>query len=193
MIPEKYITNKCFGNNPEEIEGYEEAINDTEELYIPHHVLEWKFSSSELKAMDRYWEVSKEELIWIPRSVHNNNEILHIEVERKNKKHSVIMRGKTLTKEAKQKISKARKGHTVSEKTRNKIAKAITGKTLSTETKNKISSSKIGTKAWNEGKSFSEFGIKFREHFGINPTEDFLLYNKERRRYLRHGKCSWEV
>lgn len=191
MISVKYITNKCFGNNPEEIEGFEEAIS-SEEMYVPHHVLEWKYSSEELKDMNRYDKVKSDELIWLPRSIHNNNEILHIEVARKNEKHAIKMKGRTLTKEAKQKISIAGKGRKVSKETRNKIAKANTGKILSTETKTKISLAKQGTKAWNEGKSFSEFGIKFREHFGINPTEDFLLYNKERRRYLRHGVCSWE-
>ena len=117
MLSAKYITNKCFGNNPWDIEGFDDAIS-SEEMYVPHHVLEWKYSVEELKQMNRYDEVNADELIWMTQSVHNNNEILHIGVERKNKKHAIKMTGRTLTEEAKQKISKAGKGRQVSKETR---------------------------------------------------------------------------
>lgn len=72
---------KVFGNRPEDIDGYEEAINSPE-MYVPHHVLEWKYSMKELQDMGRYDKVSPDELIWMPQSVHNLNPTLHAEVRR---------------------------------------------------------------------------------------------------------------
>lgn len=65
-----------FGNKITDIEGWEEAL-ESEEMYVPHHVLEWLYTREELKAMNRYDNVSPDELIWMPRSVHNSNPILH--------------------------------------------------------------------------------------------------------------------
>lgn len=45
-----------------------------------------------------------------------------------------------------------------------------------------------------KGKTYCEFGNKFKEHYGITRCENIRLYNKERSWYLRHNKvCSWEV
>lgn len=42
-------------------------------------------------------------------------------------------------------------------------------------------------------KIYSEFGRKFKEHFGISKQENKKLYNKERKYYIRHNKvCRWE-
>ena len=38
----------------------------------------------------------------------------------------------------------------------------------------------------------SEFGIKFKEHFGIQMHEDRKLYLREYKLYKKYGKCSWE-
>lgn len=38
----------------------------------------------------------------------------------------------------------------------------------------------------------SEFGIKFKEHFGINHYQNKKLYCKEYHHYKKVGKCSWE-
>ena len=39
----------------------------------------------------------------------------------------------------------------------------------------------------------SEFGRKFKEHFGITKYENSKLYNKEQMWYYRHNhKCRWE-
>lgn len=38
----------------------------------------------------------------------------------------------------------------------------------------------------------TEFGCKFKEHFGFSPYKDTKLYYKERAWYLRHNKCRWE-
>lgn len=43
-----------------------------------------------------------------------------------------------------------------------------------------------------KGKTHSEFGTKFEEHFGITFYENPLLYYKERKWYLKHNKCRWE-
>lgn len=42
-------------------------------------------------------------------------------------------------------------------------------------------------------KAYSEFGIKFKHHFGITCSDNPKLYNREHLWYLRHSKlCSWE-
>lgn len=43
-------------------------------------------------------------------------------------------------------------------------------------------------------RTFSEFGAKFKEHFGFSKYEDNNLYQKERYYYKTHNKvCRWEV
>ena len=43
------------------------------------------------------------------------------------------------------------------------------------------------------GKTFSVFGRKFKEHFGISRFENIKLYNRERMWYCNHNnKCRWE-
>lgn len=67
---------KVFGCNIEEIEGYEDAML-SEELYVIHHVLEWKYTADELKSMNRYWDVPADELIFMPKSVHSASKYIH--------------------------------------------------------------------------------------------------------------------
>lgn len=44
-----------------------------------------------------------------------------------------------------------------------------------------------------KGKTYSGFGIKFKEHFGIARYENEKLYDKECNWYIRHNhKCRWE-
>lgn len=43
-----------------------------------------------------------------------------------------------------------------------------------------------------KGKTKSEFGEKFKEHFGITRCENVKLYHKELLWYYRHKVCSWE-
>lgn len=38
----------------------------------------------------------------------------------------------------------------------------------------------------------SEFGKKFKEHFGITKSKNVKLYDKERSYYLYHKHCRWE-
>lgn len=66
------------------------------------------------------------------------------------------------------------------------------GKTRSEESKKRISESKKGNTN-KRGKTYSEFGTKFKEHFGITRYQDKKLYYKEYWLYVSHNKkCSWE-
>lgn len=61
---------------------------------------------------------------------------------------------------------------------------------------NIITKSKISTSMLNNsnrsGKSFSYFGMKFKEHFGFAGNENRLLYSKEWKYYKRHNRLRWE-
>ena len=46
----------------------------------------------------------------------------------------------------------------------------------------------------NKGLIKSDFGLKFKEHYGISGYQDIKLYNAEHKWYKRHNnKCRWEV
>ena len=46
----------------------------------------------------------------------------------------------------------------------------------------------------NKHTAYSDFGIKFKEHFGFTQYGHVNLYQKEYRWYSRHNKvCRWEV
>lgn len=46
----------------------------------------------------------------------------------------------------------------------------------------------------NKRTSYSDFGIKFRKHFGLSRYDSVDLYYKEYRWYKRHNNvCRWEV
>lgn len=42
------------------------------------------------------------------------------------------------------------------------------------------------------GRIRSEFGKKFKEHYGLTTYENPKLYRREMMWYRRHKKCSWE-
>jgi len=65
-----------FGCKIEDIEGYEEALLSPE-VYVIHHVLEWKYTAKELKDMNRYWDVPANELIFMPKSLHSASKYIH--------------------------------------------------------------------------------------------------------------------
>ena len=96
MIAKKYTEENqlVFGNKIIDIEGWKEAL-ESDELYVPHHVLEWKYSVKELKKMNRYNNVDPNELIWMPRSVHNSNKYLHIEIRIKCNRITGVSRKRT--------------------------------------------------------------------------------------------------
>lgn len=85
-------------------------------------------------------------------------------------------KGKKLSKEQKKKWSESQKGKKLSEEHKGNIGGALKGNTNT------------------RGKSYSEFGNKFKEHFGFTKYDNHKLYAKERMWYLRHNNvCRWEV
>lgn len=59
-------------------------------------------------------------------------------------------------------------------------------------TKKHYSEAKKGN-TYRKEKLISEFGMKFKEHYGITYHQNITLYEKERRWYHRHNnKCRWE-
>lgn len=77
-------------------------------------------------------------------------------------------------------------------------SEAMKGKKLSEEAKRKIGESKKGNtygkgNKSNTGKTFSEFGRKFKDRYGVTKNQNPKLYNKEQAWYHRHNnKCRWE-
>lgn len=102
MIGVDYLNGKrrtVFGCNAWEIERFEEAIT-SEELYVPHHVLEWKYTMEELIKMGRYEKVTPDELIWMPASVHNASNVIH-----KGRRLSTeVLKGRKRSEETRKKI-----------------------------------------------------------------------------------------
>lgn len=77
-------------------------------------------------------------------------------------------------------------GRKLSEETKLKMSKSQKGKVVSNETKQKISLNM-------KGKQHSEFGKKFKEHYGITGYQNSRLYSTEYSWYFRHNKiCRWE-
>lgn len=88
MINKDYLIGKLktvFGNKITDIEGWQDALSSSE-LYVPHHVLEWKYTMEELIQMNRYYDVPADELIWMPQSVHRGNQYIHKGYKDKNLK-----------------------------------------------------------------------------------------------------------
>lgn len=73
---QKYKNLTLFGVLAKDIEGYDDAISSPEK-YVCHHVLEWKYTVDELKAMNRYDNVTAEELMFVPASIHSTSLYLH--------------------------------------------------------------------------------------------------------------------
>lgn len=119
---QKYKNLKLFGVLAKDIEGYEDAISSPEN-YVCHHVLEWKYSVDELKAMNRYDSVTAAELMFVPAYIHSASLYLH--KNRINSRKAVA----DLTHE--QRVIASQKG----------AAKRI-GQKRNTETKIKMSNSK---------------------------------------------------
>lgn len=59
------------------VENYEEALNDPEEKYVLHHVLEWKYSKAELKKMNMYYHRPPEEFLFVTEDTHKQSRWIH--------------------------------------------------------------------------------------------------------------------
>lgn len=59
------------------VENYDAALASNEK-YVLHHCAEFRYTSKELIALDKYFNRPPEELIFIPSSLHNECSELHI-------------------------------------------------------------------------------------------------------------------
>lgn len=99
------------------IENYQEAVNDTEQVWDCHHrhEIDWALPMEELIAIGRYYDVHYSELIFLTH-------VEHARLHKKGKKH---------TEETKQKISESNKGkkrEPFSEEWKRKIGESNRGK-----------------------------------------------------------------
>lgn len=164
MISEKYAKQFCC-EDISKIENYEQAINDTTQLWDCHHRTEiwWNCTRKDLIENECYYNRKACELIFLTHSehqkLHNTGKVLSDETRQKlsvmnkgernpnygiakseetRKKMSESHKGKVLSAETKKKMSEAQKGRTHSDETRKKISEAKKGKTLSDETRQKM-------------------------------------------------------
>lgn len=139
-----------------------EEMLNDPEMFVPHHLLEIVYSSDELVQMNRYNIVPANELIWVRDSTHRSNNVIHVGIKDK-------------------------------EEWKRKISKRLTGIKRTPEQIEVYKSilKSIGHYS-NKGITYSEFGDKFKDHYGKSFSEAPKLYQKEYRFYLKHKKCSWE-
>lgn len=156
------------------IEGYEEAIK-SEEQYDCHHRLELhtdgslRFTADSLKKLDLYYNRPACELVFLPRIEHKR---LHTKARWESG-------------QLKKKFGSPRKGmkwsHPMSEEAKENLSLAHKGKKLSKEHRISLMKPK------------SDFGFKFKEHYGLSKTGNEKLYDREYKFYQYHNKvCSWE-
>jgi hypothetical protein len=145
------------------IENYEQAINNKSQTWDCHH-------RDEVKILPCGIEVrrSTEELIENGRYFDcPANELIFLTRAEHNKLHH--------------------KGNKYSIGYKNRL-----GKHLSEESKSKIGKANKGNN-YTRGKPKSEFGNKFKEHYGITRFDDVKLYDREWHWYNEHNKkCRWE-
>lgn len=78
------------------------------------------------------------------------------------------------------------------DETRKNISNALKGRSLSEEHRNSLSKACKGRTPWNKGRSKYDFDELFVARYGVEQRANVKLYNRERKYYIRHGKCSWE-
>ena len=191
------------------IENYEQAINDKEHKWVCHHRLEFTINgefahtSKELKRMGMYYHRPYFELIFMKRIEHR-----HLHASKENlreetlRKMSKAQKGKKLTEEHKRRVSESMKGRKLSKEHKIKISESRKGIIFSEEHRKNLSLSLKGRKYTEEskrkfsevhkGKTRSEFGEKFKEHYGLTKTDNNRLYQKEFAWFKRNKKCRWE-
>lgn len=156
------------------IEGYEEAIK-SEEQYDCHHRLELhndgslRFTRDSLKKLDLYYNRPACELVFLPRTE-------HLRLHTKARWEAGLL---------KKKFGSSRKGmkwsHPMSDELKKKYSMLKKGKKLTEEHRKSLMKPK------------SDFGFKFKEHYGLSKTGNEKLYDKEYKFYQYHnGVCRWE-
>lgn len=195
MISIEEAKKKCK-DDIRKIENYDLAIADKKHKWICHHRLEltldgeFAHTPEELDRMGMYYHRPYFELIFLTPSEHLE---LHRNTTKWKQKMSELRKGKKLSEEAKIKMSELRKGKKLSKETKQKMSKSRKGKKHSEETKRKMSKTKKGKPSNTKGIPHSEFGEKFKEHYGITKIQNIRLYTKECAWYHNHNhKCRWE-
>lgn len=124
------------------IENYEEAVNDTTQTWICHHILGEILSREQLEAHDFYYNVPSCMLKFVTWSEHTR---LHGK-GRTGIKNPLYGKHHACSEETKKKISKANKGKIRSEEQRNNISRSLKGRSLSEEHRRKIGEASKGRK-----------------------------------------------
>ena len=143
---------KKFCKDYTKIENYEDAVKDTSQTWVCHHILGEILSREQLLDHDFYYDVPPCMLKFVTRSEHRR---LHMKgrpspmkgrtfSEETRKKISEAKKGKKLSEEHRKKLSDAMKGHTLSEEHRKKLSDAMKGRTFSEEHRKKISEANKG-------------------------------------------------
>lgn len=122
-----YSTAYC--SNPELIENYDLAIQDTENVWICHHKFEAYFTRNELMKIGRYYNCKPRELIFCKdeRTHHywpHKGDIIR---NSKSKGREPWNKGKQMSDEYKEKCRKNSIGRVFSESTRQKISEKLRG------------------------------------------------------------------
>ena len=140
-----YNAKKFCKDKISEIENYDKAISDPNQMWECHHRRETLVSKKELLENNEYFKRPASELIFLTKKEHR---ALH---------NTLKFKGKTLPEEHKQKMSEAHKGKPLSEEHKQKISnslkgnKNMRGKILSEEAKQKLSESRKGRCWFNNG------------------------------------------
>ena len=142
------------------IANYDEAIADTTQTWICHHILGEILTREQLRDHDFYYNVPPCMLKFVTLSehmrIHNKDKVVSDCTKRKiadSMKYKTNFKGHRHTADTKQKISASRKN--ISDDTRKKLAESHKGKTHSEETKRKISEAKKGRTSNRNGVTLS--------------------------------------
>lgn len=163
MISE-YWANRYCKDDISKIENYEQAINDKENKWVIHHRLEFTLDGE---------------------LVHTKQDLIRFGMYWKRPYFELIFM-KDLEHRS---LHAAYTKIWITDDTIAKLRNANIGKKHTEETKRKLS--EIHKKL--TPKINSEFGIKFKEHYGLTHRDNKKLYKLEWKWYKNHNKtCSWE-
>lgn len=140
----KYYKQYC--EDIENVENFDKAKADNFKSWCCHHRKGEFIPAVELITLEQYYNVSADELIFLPESEHKS---LH----QKGNQHSL---GKKHSSETREKQSEAHKGKKLSDEHKKHLSEAKKGKPQSEEHRKKNSESHKGQLAWNKGKKMSE-------------------------------------
>lgn len=161
MINSEFVKKCC--KDYTRIANYDEAVADTTQTWICHHILGEILSRQQLLDHDFYYDVPPCMLKFVTPAEHNTlhkkGKQLSDETRRKlsesKKGENHYNYGKHLSDETRRKISEARKAKNLSE-TMKGANNPFYGKHHSAKTRKKMSESQKGRLPWNKNKTLSE-------------------------------------